>query len=119
MATIELDLIDGDGVIVSVAQTDDGVWAQIAGQAQQAASQKGFVIVSGPVYNQAERTISNLGSIQNWLAAQNVGKTAPTPAPPATTSPGISTGAKVAWGLGGLLLVGLAVAAIRSGTNAQ
>ena len=117
MTILELDLIDQDGAIVSVASADDGVWAQIAAQAQQAASQKGFTIVAGQLFNQPERSITNLGSVQAWLSTQDYQGTLAPPAPSATASPGMSTGAKVAWGVGIFAVVAAAVYAIRSGTR--
>ena len=117
MATIELDLLDSDSTIVSVAQVDDANWALISAQAQQLATQDGYTVTAGPVFNQPERTITNFGSFQQWMATQNYGKVAPTPAPSATASPGMSTGAKVAWGVGIFAVVAAAVYAIRSGTR--
>ena len=75
MANLEIDLQDGDGVIVSVAQADPNVWANLASQATQLASNAGFgLIVYDRVFNSPERTLDSIGAVQNWLASQsNVG----------------------------------------------
>jgi hypothetical protein len=111
MATIELDMQDSDGVIVSVAQADDAAWAQIATQAQAAAVAAGYTLTDvGPLVNSPERTITNLGSVQAWIATlDNVGSTAmATPgASGGGVSPGIIAGVAVA---GVLAIIALAMA---------
>lgn len=95
---IEIDLQDGDGMIVSVAQADSDVWAGLAAQAQQLVANKpgGFgLIVNDRVFNPPERTLDSIGAVQNWLAAQsNVGGArkvvaAAAPVPLTTSGPGL------------------------------
>jgi hypothetical protein len=112
MSFVEVDLIPNAGpsanVIVSIAQADPDVWVNLAAQANAMAAQQGFTIVTGPLYNSPERTLSSIADVQNWLASQsNVAATRP------TTSSATSRALVV-----GLIGVGLlAVAAIVAATR--
>ena len=80
---IEIDLIPNVGPdansIVSIAQADPDVWTGIAAQANQLASNAGYDIQTGPLYNSPERTLASVADVQGWLAAQNVGGAAACP----------------------------------------
>ena len=80
---IEIDLIPNVGPdansIVSIAQADPDVWTGIAAQANQLASNTGYDIQTGPLYNSPERTLASVADVQGWLAAQNVGGAAACP----------------------------------------
>ncbi len=130
---IEIDLQDGDGMIVSVAEADSDVWAGISAQAQQLVANKpgGFgLIVNDRVFNKPERTLDSVGAVQNWLASQsNVGgarrpvtgpsttaqSAAPTPDAPVAEAPTGTPTMPVPLPLAGAVtgaLLGVAVAGI-------
>jgi hypothetical protein len=75
VSNLEIDLWNNaDNVVVSIAQADPNVWAAIATQCTALATQQGFGITTGPLYNSPERLIDSVGAFQNWMATQsNVG----------------------------------------------
>ncbi len=80
-APIAVDLLDSDGVIVSVAAVDPNFWAANATQATAYAQQHGFdfYVPGGPPGpTEAERGVASMGDVQNWVASQNVGVATPT-----------------------------------------
>ncbi len=75
-APIEVDLLNSDGVIVSIAAVDPNYWASSSASATSYVQQRGFdFFVPGgpPATGTAERSVASLADVQNWLAAQDVG----------------------------------------------
>ena len=111
---LEADLEDQDGAIVSVAQVDSDVWAAISAQANALATQAGFTIDTGPLYNKPERNLTAIGDVQSWLAAQsNVGAvrrpvTAPVAAPPPAATTTVAPPPSLPYALAGTAVGGLA-----------
>jgi hypothetical protein len=96
---IEVDLLDADSVIVSSAQADPDVWVNIAAQANAAATQAGFTIMTGPLIYSPERTLTSIADVHEWLSTQNIGGVAR--AGVASSAPIV--GVVVGLALGGLL----------------
>jgi len=110
---IEVDLIPVSGpsadVIVSIASADPDVWVNLAAQANLLAAQQGFTIMTGPLYNTPERTLTSIVDVQNWLASQSSVGVTRAPTTSSTTSRALVVG---------LVGVGLlALAAIVSATR--
>jgi hypothetical protein len=69
---IEVDLVDDDGVIVSLAAVDETFWAAWSAQALALAADRGLDAVAqtyAPDPGAAERNITCLAEFQAWVAA--------------------------------------------------
>jgi hypothetical protein len=106
---IEVDLIDPSGpMIIAAGQADPAVWASIAAQATAYATQRGYQVDTGPLYNQPDITISSLGTFQNWLASQSdPGQNAKAPTQGGSSPTTLIVGGLVVAGLAGLLALAL------------
>jgi len=88
--TIEVDLLDQDGVIVSIAAADPNFWAYYSGYATTYAAQRGFdIYVPGgaPQPGTVERGLTAWGDFTNWVANNAAGARAPAPVPSSSSTP--------------------------------
>lgn len=96
--TIEVDLLDQDGVIVSIAAVDETFWAANSAAATATAASKGFSVdvpSDSPNLSKAELNISNLGGWGSWLSTQD---------DQASQTATANTGTTAMWVLGGSVL---------------
>jgi len=71
---IEVDLLDADGAIVSIAAVDETFWSFYAIQATAYAAQQGLGVYTGsgpPQPGTAERNVASWPAFTNWVAAQS------------------------------------------------
>lgn len=71
---IEVDLIDSDGGIASVAAAEENFWNASSSQAAAWAAQYGYTLdvkATPPAPGTYERNLYQWGDYQNWLASQN------------------------------------------------
>jgi hypothetical protein len=105
---IEVDLLDGDGVIISIGAVDETFWNTNGAAATGYAAQRGlgiFVPGGAPQQGTAERNVSVWGDFQNWVASTSIGRAAPTATGPAGWSAGEIAAATAVAAVGlGLLL---------------
>ena len=102
MAFYEVDLIDQDGGIASVAAAEVNFWNADSSQAAAWADQYGFtlqVLPNPPAPGRAERNLYAWGDFQQWLASQN-------------SANGMDTSASSSTGAGGLLIAGALIAGV-------
>ena len=73
---IEVDLLDADGAIISIAAVDETFWAQYGAQATDYASQHGlgvYASATAPAAGTAERNVAAWGDWTNMVASAGVG----------------------------------------------
>jgi hypothetical protein len=104
---IEVDLLDADGVIISVGAVDETFWNTYGAAATGYAAQRGlgiFVPGGAPQTGTAERNVYQWGDLQNWVASTSIGRAAPTAVAPAGWSTGeIAAAVAAGVAVGGLL----------------
>jgi hypothetical protein len=74
MAFYELDLLDSDGVTVSVAAVDQALWNAQSAQITALATAAGFSVQEQPdppAPGTYERNLYAIGDVQGWLASQS------------------------------------------------